>query len=109
MKQLIWLAYDLGLQGDYQGLYTWLDAHQAKECGDSLAALTYEHDGDLCAALKKDLQAAFDVNNKTRIYVIYRDTIKHSLKGQFLLGNRKAAPWTGFAITVSAVDIEGSE
>jgi len=35
MKQTIWISYDLGLQGDYPGLYRWLDLHKAKECVNS--------------------------------------------------------------------------
>lgn len=35
MKQLIWISYDLGVSGDYENLYAWLDDHGAKECGQS--------------------------------------------------------------------------
>lgn len=28
---------NLGVQGDYEGLYAWLGEHRAKECGDSVA------------------------------------------------------------------------
>ena len=31
----IWISYDLGVRGDYEGLYAWLDSHGAKECGDT--------------------------------------------------------------------------
>ncbi len=34
-NRIIWLSYDLGIQGDYPSLYEWLDKHQAKECGDN--------------------------------------------------------------------------
>lgn len=27
----IWISYDLGVQGDYEGLYGWLDTHKARE------------------------------------------------------------------------------
>ena len=37
MKKFIWLSYDLGIGGDYESLYSWLDNHEAKECGDSVA------------------------------------------------------------------------
>ena len=26
----VWISYDLGVRGDYEGLYAWLDAHDAK-------------------------------------------------------------------------------
>jgi hypothetical protein len=32
-----WLSFDLGVRGDYEALYEWLDALDAKECGDSVA------------------------------------------------------------------------
>ena len=45
MKQAIWLSYDLGVRGDYEGLYAWLDKHQAKECGDNIAYFVYGYTG----------------------------------------------------------------
>ena len=39
MKRIIWLFCDLDLRGDYKSLYAWLDEKEARECGDSLAAL----------------------------------------------------------------------
>ena len=32
-----WLSYDLGVGGDYPGLYQWLDDHQAVVCGNNMA------------------------------------------------------------------------
>jgi hypothetical protein len=37
MKSAIWLTFDLGVRGDYETLYTWLDQRLAKECGDNVA------------------------------------------------------------------------
>lgn len=42
MEKAVWITYDLGVQGDYKGLYAWLDDHQATECGDSTAFFNYE-------------------------------------------------------------------
>jgi hypothetical protein len=95
-KNLLWIAFDLGVQGDYEGLYRWLDAHDAQECGDSVAFLKkYEHSGDLRDALKKDLEGSIEINSKTRIYIIREDSGK--LKGKFIFGSRKRPPWTGYA------------
>ena len=91
----IWISYDLGLRGDYEGLYAWLDQHNAKECGDSLALLSYEYSGSLLDALKTDLGAAVDTNKRTRMYLIYRDDKTKKMKGHFLFGGRRAPPWTG--------------
>lgn len=41
MKKAIWISYDLGVKGDYEGLYAWLDDHKAIECGDSVAFINY--------------------------------------------------------------------
>ena len=42
VKQLVWLSFDLGVNGDYDGMYTWLDAYKAKECGDSMATFFFQ-------------------------------------------------------------------
>jgi hypothetical protein len=39
MHTVMWMSYDLGVKGDYEGLYAWLDDHEAKECGNSVAAI----------------------------------------------------------------------
>ena len=42
MKKVIYLSYDLGVNGDYPSLYQWLAGRKAKECGDSLCRFVYE-------------------------------------------------------------------
>jgi len=87
-KKRIWLSYDLGLRGDYQSLYEWLDARGAKECGDSIATFMTDRTSD---ELQAELRALLGTNSKARIYIITREK-----GGRFLLGNRKAAAWAGF-------------
>ena len=57
MQRKYWLSYDLGVGGDYKGLYQWLDDHNAESCGSSVAFFTYEipneQEGD--ETLKSDL------------------------------------------------------
>ncbi len=43
MKASIWLSFDLGVLGDFEGMYEFLDSHGAQECGDSLATFSYEY------------------------------------------------------------------
>ena len=44
-KARFWLSYDLGINGDYDGLYRWLDRQGAKECGSSMAYISnYEYE-----------------------------------------------------------------
>ena len=46
MKKSVWISYNLGIKGDYQSLYEWLDNHEAKECGYSLVFLIYKSQGN---------------------------------------------------------------
>lgn len=70
----IWINYDLGVSGDYEGMYEWLDDHNAIECGSSFAFIKqYDHDGeDLMDALKHDIQDCVLLGKRSRIYVIRR-------------------------------------
>jgi len=95
-KTLIWLSYDLSFKGDYERLYCWLDSHDAKECGDSVAALFYEYENDLVEELCKDLRNDINFNKGDRVYIIYKDGEK-KLKGKFIIGRRKPSPWAGYA------------
>lgn len=91
----VWLSYDLGVRGDYDGLYRWLDSKQAKECGDSVAYFKFDFQGDLRERLKEEISRAITVSSRVRIYVIYTDG--GTPKGAFLFGRRKATPWLGYA------------
>jgi hypothetical protein len=96
-KSTVWVSYDLGVRGDYESLYAWLDDHRAKECGDSLAVLSYEHSGALLDSMKADIKDSVEINKRTRIYVIYKDAKSKNVKGAFLFGGRRVPPWTGFS------------
>ena len=105
-KDIIWVSYDLGVQGDYEGLYAWLDSQHAKECGDSLAFIEYHYTKDLVSELKKELLKSFKTDKKTRIYTIRQEGEK--LKGRFILGGRKTAPWAGFSpVEAGTEDVDG--
>ncbi len=99
----VWLSYDLGVRGDYDGLYRWLDSKGAKECGDSVAYFKFDFQGDLRKSLKDEISEAITMSSKTRIYVIY--TENGSPKGSFLFGRRQATPWLGYAGGDSADDL----
>lgn len=106
-KQKFWLSYDLGVSGDYEGLYRWLDQHEAEECGDSLAFLSFlyhDHEKkDFIGVLREEMEKAFEINNKTRCYIIWKDE-KNQIRGSFLFGNRKRPPWTGFAVNQEKIE-----
>jgi hypothetical protein len=102
METTIWLSFDLGLKGDYEGMYAWLDAHHAEECGDSVAVLKWTSSAALLEELKADIKANVNLDNKARLYVIRMADKK--MRGTFLFGNRKKAPWTGYAPSDANVD-----
>jgi hypothetical protein len=99
-KKTFWLSYDLGLKGDYNSLYTWLDKQKAKECGDSVAYFEF-----ICSTdnpneeVKKDLIENVDFNKTDRVYIVWRDNTSLANKGMFIIGNRKPAPWEGYFTT----------
>ena len=89
-------------------MYAWLDEHQAKECGDSLAFLNYEYPDSLLDTLTADLQSSVQITKRTRIYVIYREQATKKMKGTFIFGGRKAPPWSGFAVAAGTADSDES-
>jgi len=106
MKKLVWLSYDLGIRGDYESLYAWLDEHDAKECGDSVASFHFEYERDLAEELRQSLENEVDITKKTRIYLIWFDVQKGKGQGRFLFGNRRSSPWVGYAEEESESDVE---
>ena len=98
-KRLIWISYDLGIKGDYSSLYSWLDSRDAKECGNSVAALQFVYKSNLISELKKSLTDEISLNKNSRIYLIRQEKSdgKSSVKGKFLIGKRKPSPWEGFS------------
>jgi hypothetical protein len=95
-KKTIWLSYDLGLRGDYSGLYTWLANKDAKECGDSIAVFKVNVTGDIVDTITNELKEAVKFTATDRVYIIYKD--KDLNKGKFIIGNRKRSPWEGYGL-----------
>lgn len=100
-KKAIWISYDLGIKGDFPGLYAWLDNQDAKEAGNSIAFLNYEFSGSdnqLLSKLKKDLEENVDFKPGDRIYVVRMrtDNGAQKISGKFIIGKRRAAPWVGY-------------
>lgn len=96
MKKWIWLSFDLGVGGDYEGMYAWLDEHAAKECGDSMALVIFESKKDLVAEVKAEVASSVKLTARSRVYMVYRGDDNKSIKGSWLVGSRKQAPWTGY-------------
>lgn len=102
IKKAIWLSYDLGIGGDYPGLYKWLDNHKAIECGNSVAFIKYQIDksqlDNLLQLLSDDIKKSVELRSGDRLYVIYREADGTScfVKGNFISGRRKSNPWEGY-------------
>jgi hypothetical protein len=102
-RQSIWLSYDLGVEGDYEGLYEWLAKHDARECGDSVAWFEYRYRASLVPELRAELTKEVTVGRRTRFYAIYSEDGR--IRGKFILGGRRRAPWEGY----STDDDEGED
>lgn len=100
MRKAVWMSFDLGVKGDYEGLYSWLDAQEARECCDNVAFFFFEAKNDLPTKLKRSLKESVEVDARTRIYIIFlgKDV---KMRGRFLFGKRKAPPWAGFGPSVT--------
>jgi hypothetical protein len=106
----IWISYDLGIGGDYPGLYQWLDTKGGEECGEGLVFLNYSFEpvsaygisSDelpkvIAQHLKQELSQSIKTDRSTRIYMIYGN------RGEFIFGGRKSNPWKGYAPNAEAV------
>ena len=96
-KSRYWISFDFGLGGNYRDFYQWLDTREASECGIGVATfLSAQTRDDIASELKQLLRHQLN----PRIYLI---SMKQG--GRFILGGRKASPWTGFAVRdANAVD-----
>jgi hypothetical protein len=83
------MSFDLGLQGDYAPLFAWLDGHEAKECGDSMATFVADESRERIA---KELSTLLQGERNARIYIISK-----ARGGKFIFGKRKFPPWKGYA------------
>ena len=96
-KTQMWVSYDLGVKGDYEGIYSCLASKNSKECGDSLAYIhSYEYQGDIDDHLRKDLVSSVQLGKRARIYVIFQRP-DGRYAGKFIFGGRKEAPWREYA------------
>lgn len=106
-KKTYWLSYDLGVGGDYEHLYQWLDDHNAKPCGNSVAFFSYEYDGDNPdETLEKELNDKINLLPSNKLYIIRKKEDDSKVAGSFIYGKRSAAPWEGYGKTVSEEEDE---
>lgn len=103
--QPIWLSYDMGIPGDYEALYTWLDLHAAIVCGRCFAFLNYSYENDLKRELADELRRTFELSTRATFYIVYADAQDQKVKGTFVIGRRRSTPWHGHADIAVPVDI----
>ncbi len=97
-----WISFDLGLRGNYEALYEWLDRLGANECGDSVASFSTDKTRD---QIQKELVKLLGARKNARIYIIGRRT-DGGLAGKFILGGRKQPPWAGYSTTATSEEEE---
>ncbi|MDR3245835.1 MAG: hypothetical protein LBT50_05320 [Prevotellaceae bacterium] len=101
-EKTIWLNYDLGVGGDFQGLYSWFDDHKAIECGNNTAYLKYifpdtiKTDQDFTQRLVQDLPEKVQFTPANRVYIVRKSLTTDKTIGTFIIGKRKANSWEGF-------------
>ena len=101
LSNIVILNYDLGIQGDYDSLYAFLDNHNALDCGNSNCFFKFNFVGndlshsDKFKQLKETIESDVDIEKKDRIYVIVHDD-ENTPRGTFIFGRRKTPVWEGY-------------
>lgn len=114
MIKNIFVTFDFGMKGDYDGLFKWLDENNAEERGYGVARIpSYNLDKNITTDLavlksvRETLKERINIGNSDRIYLMWPSLEKKSLAAGFAFGKQKQAPWEGFAHnTEDKLDIE---
>jgi hypothetical protein len=104
MKKTIFISYDFGMKGDYEGLFKWLDEHNAEERGYGIGIIKeyscdrpIKKDLDFLKFVRNELKDRIKVGSNDRIYMIWNSFETNKIKAGFLFGKGKQSPWTGYA------------
>jgi len=92
-----WISFDLGLMGDYSHFYKWLDEQNAEECGSGTAAIVSSKSLDEMIA---EIREALQEKPRARAYIVSK-LPDGRFGGKFVVGGRRKAPWSGFAVRES--------
>ena len=93
----VWITFDLGVRGDYDGLYKWLDEQKALECVDSTATFFWDYSENMKTEIKESLQNSVEFKKTDRIYLIFQKP-DNGYTGSFIIGKRKASRWEGYSV-----------
>jgi hypothetical protein len=106
--QRFWLIFDIGLSTSFEELYSWLDDQKAIECGDNAATFVTPKSYE---SVEKEVRKACRNGGGSRVYLIGPQKAASAapvpttpgsapsgprLIGKFIVGRRKAPPWSGF-------------
>lgn len=120
MKITFSINYDLGLRGDYKGLYKWLDKNKAEERGNCYAVIKEYNFPDEEFAneidpkskdkiffrfIQKDIKSFVNINQSDRIYLTFVGFGSDNLTGGFLFGKKHTAPWEGHFVESSEQEL----
>lgn len=104
-EKAYWLSYDLGVGGDYQHLYQWLDDREAKPCGDSVAFFKFKYNAaDPDKELLDSISKIVKLEPGNVLYIVRKQEGADNYYGSFIYGKRKSAPWVGYG--TKSTDIE---
>ena len=105
MKTEVYLSYDLTFGGDFEGLYRWLDKHDAKNCGECFCEFSYdfnedsskqkeEHINTFVSALNTDITKNVNLKKGDRLFIV--SSLDKTQFSGFLHGNYGSRPWEGY-------------
>lgn len=105
-QKACWLNFDLSFNSDVRGLYTWLDKMNAVFCASDTAFFKVDSfNGDLPDFILNEIKTNCKLSESDTLYLIYLDSASLKMKGKYLSGGRKQAPWSGyFTATSTKVD-----
>jgi hypothetical protein len=95
-RMAIWIAFDFGFDGPYEEMYRWLDKQKALECGTNVAFLLFPKSSNLYESVLNQVQANVGLRPTDRVYVVCTPK-SGEVKGKFIHGSRRRAPWENFA------------
>lgn len=101
-SNIVIFNFDLGVRGEYDNLYIFLDSNKALDCGNSNCVFEYHFKGlnldyeDKFQQLKNGIETAVSLSKNDRIYAIVHNE-EGVPRGKFLFGQRKTPIWDGYA------------
>ena len=120
MNIKFWINFDLNANGDYDGLYKWLDKRKALEKGINCALIEnyYVPDKEINGLdspkeivkvfikyMSKELLSLVKIKKSDRIHIILYAKEHNITGGFFLVGKQKASPWKGAYLDDANTDI----